>query len=520
MAYLSYVSAELFHFSGILALTFCGITMKNYVEENISYKSHVTVKYAMKMLASSSETIIFLFLGVSTVNDNHEWNTWFVVMTIFFCTVYRTIGVIILTALANRFRLHRIDKVEQFILAYGGLRGAVAFALGMTIGPLVRILNVPTKNKIKMSMNERIITRSMDHLMAAIEDIVGQTMGNYHLRDKFKYYNNKYLRPVLTREHANAEPKIFETYSKLNVADAMNLVKSNSNLMPVATNGLGTSLSSIFRTYTQINMDKSPSDEKGNFLTADIPRNNSSFLNVDIATLEYSPSNKDLADAQLHHILSDAMFKPPRRRYMGRDGTPYDQTARHASADNRTRLQIRHMLNERIPHRRLNNLNYSNSAASPSSRDGKRTPSNHVENNSENSERSTSSAFSDGNNTKGLLTGRKKHMQPPPPKLRFSVADDDPSDPENPTPMPTQTGAAKEEPLSAYSSLLDVSSAQDDDGIVFTVHGDQRTPSPNTNSDAKDGTSESDNDDSSLRSIPTKTLTDHVPKRTRDGRGG
>ncbi|GIY73567.1 hypothetical protein CEXT_62601 [Caerostris extrusa] len=92
MAYLSYVSAELFHFSGILALTFCGITMKNYVEENISYKSHVTVKYAMKMLASSSETIIFLFLGVSTVNDNHEWNTWFVVMTIFFCTVYRTIG--------------------------------------------------------------------------------------------------------------------------------------------------------------------------------------------------------------------------------------------------------------------------------------------------------------------------------------------------------------------------------------------------------------------------------------------
>ncbi|GFW17672.1 putative transposable element [Trichonephila clavipes] len=99
----------------------------------------------------------------------------------------------------------------------------------------------------------------------------------------------------------------------------MNLVKSNSNLMPVATNGLGTSLSSIFRTYTQINMDKSPSDEKGNFLTADIPRNNSSFLNVDIATLEYSPSNKDLADAQLHHILSDAMFKPPRRRILFSD---------------------------------------------------------------------------------------------------------------------------------------------------------------------------------------------------------
>ncbi|GIY73568.1 hypothetical protein CEXT_62611 [Caerostris extrusa] len=420
--------------------------------------------------------------------------------------------------MANRFRMHRIDKVEQFILAYGGLRGAVAFALvlivsdriiptknmmvttiialvfftvfiqGMTIGPLVRILNVPTKNKIKLSMNERIITRSMDHLMAAIEDIVGQTMGNYHLRDKFKYYNNKYLRPYLTREHANAEPKIFETYSKLNVADAMNLVKSNSNLVPVAANGLGTSLSSIFRTYTQINMDKSPSDEKGNFLTADIPRNNSSFLNVDIATLEYSPSSKDLADAQLHHILSDAMCKPVRRKYTGRE----DPTHRRAADETRTRLQIRHMLNERLPPRRLNNL----SSTPGSSKRGAAAPPD----SSEHSERSTSSA--DANNTKGLISGVKKHIQPP--TLRFSVADDDePSD--TPTPMPTQTGTAREEPLSSYSSLLDVSSAQEDDGIVFTVHG-QRTPSPNT--DAKDGTSESDNDDTSLRSLPTQTLTE------------
>lgn len=74
---------------------------------------------------------------------------------------------------------------------------------------------------------------------------------------RFKYYNNKYLRPVLTREHANAEPKIFETYSKLNVADAMNLVKQNSNLLPgVAGNDLGVSLSSLFKSYTQANLAK------------------------------------------------------------------------------------------------------------------------------------------------------------------------------------------------------------------------------------------------------------------------
>lgn len=66
--------------------------MKNYVESNISHKSHTTVKYALKMLSSSSETIIFMFLGVATVNNRHMWNTWFVVLTIFFCTIFRIFG--------------------------------------------------------------------------------------------------------------------------------------------------------------------------------------------------------------------------------------------------------------------------------------------------------------------------------------------------------------------------------------------------------------------------------------------
>jgi sodium/hydrogen exchanger-like protein 3 len=66
--------------------------MKNYVEANISHKSHTTVKYAMKMLSSSSETVIFMFLGLATVNDGHDWNTWFVLLTITFCSFFRAIG--------------------------------------------------------------------------------------------------------------------------------------------------------------------------------------------------------------------------------------------------------------------------------------------------------------------------------------------------------------------------------------------------------------------------------------------
>ena len=66
--------------------------MKNYVERNISSKSQTTLKYAMKMLSGSSETIIFMFLGVATIHDDHEWNWEFISLTILFCTVFRAIG--------------------------------------------------------------------------------------------------------------------------------------------------------------------------------------------------------------------------------------------------------------------------------------------------------------------------------------------------------------------------------------------------------------------------------------------
>ncbi|XP_076684769.1 na[+]/H[+] hydrogen exchanger 2 isoform X2 [Andrena cerasifolii] len=330
MAYLAYLNAEIFHMSSILAITFCGITMKNYVEANISHKSHTTVKYTMKMLSSSSETIIFMFLGVATVNNRHNWNTWFVLTTIVFCSVYRIVGVIVLTAVANQFRLHKLDKVEKFVMSYGGLRGAVAFALvllidprhvplqpmfvtttiaviyftvfiqGITIKPLVKILNVKRAEKKKPTMNERIHERIMDHVMAGIEDIVGKH-GNYHLRDKFKRFDNKFIRPYLVRDHCGAEPKILETYSKLAMKDALDYIRRNASTIG---NISGTeSMSAIFRNYShtgQFNGSPSCSQLEAGW-------------NIDLQELEYNPSKKDLTDARIHHLLAEELCKPYKR---------------------------------------------------------------------------------------------------------------------------------------------------------------------------------------------------------------
>lgn len=44
------------------------------------------------MLSSVSETLIFVFMGVSTVGKNHEWNWAFICFTLFFCLVWRTLS--------------------------------------------------------------------------------------------------------------------------------------------------------------------------------------------------------------------------------------------------------------------------------------------------------------------------------------------------------------------------------------------------------------------------------------------
>ena len=66
--------------------------MKKYVEENVSQTSYTTIKYFMKMLSSVSETLIFIFMGVSTIGKNHEWNWAFICFTLVFCQIWRAIS--------------------------------------------------------------------------------------------------------------------------------------------------------------------------------------------------------------------------------------------------------------------------------------------------------------------------------------------------------------------------------------------------------------------------------------------
>ncbi|CAI9590496.1 unnamed protein product, partial [Staurois parvus] len=244
------------------------MSMNKYVEENVSQKSYTTIKYFMKMLSSVSETLIFIFMGVSTVGPNHEWNWAFVCFTLFFCLAWRAMGVFVLTQIINRFRTITLTTKDQFIIAYGGLRGAICFSLvfllpdsaafprkklfitavivvifftvfiqGITIRPLVEFLNVKKANIKQQMISDEIHSRFLDHIKAGLEDVCGHWGHNY-CKDKFKQFDQKYLRRLLVREN---EPKssIVSLYKKLEIKQAIEMAESGLSRDP-SLSSLGT----------------------------------------------------------------------------------------------------------------------------------------------------------------------------------------------------------------------------------------------------------------------------------------
>ncbi|XP_065191043.1 Na(+)/H(+) exchanger beta-like [Sycon ciliatum] len=228
--YLSFLSAEIFHFSGILAAIACGLVMRHYLHENISYNSRITIKYFMKMSSAASETIIFVFLGLEAVTNRFIWDTGLVLGTLVFAFLFRFIGTFALTYWANKYRIFPISKTEQILMGYGGLRGAVSFSLvlllneshvpskdamftaafclivftvfvqGTTIKPLVNYLHVQKESKDDPTVNHIIHSRTIDHITAGIEEIIGQ-IGDQRFYQLMAYYDMKYLTPFFIRKN-------------------------------------------------------------------------------------------------------------------------------------------------------------------------------------------------------------------------------------------------------------------------------------------------------------------------------
>ncbi|XP_010785183.1 sodium/hydrogen exchanger 3-like, partial [Notothenia coriiceps] len=237
-------------------IVFCGMCCQKYINTNMDERSVTTVRYVMKVLANGSETIIFVFLGISAIDKTiWVWNTGFILLTLFFIFVYRFIGVFFLTWILNRYRLVRVEFIDQLIMSYGGLRGAVAYGLatmldeakikeknlmvctslivvyftvilqGITMKPLVNWLKVKRAAVTDITLVEKLQNKVFDHMLVAIEDISGQ-IGHNYMRDKWNHFEEKWMSRILMKPSARkSRDYVFNVFHQLNLKDAMSYVE-------------------------------------------------------------------------------------------------------------------------------------------------------------------------------------------------------------------------------------------------------------------------------------------------------
>ncbi|KAH3812597.1 hypothetical protein DPMN_141033, partial [Dreissena polymorpha] len=245
-AYVSYLLSEMFQFSGIVSIIACGLVLVHYSFHNVTRKSKLAIKFISKVMANACEIIIFMFIGLVTVDQTHDWKTGFILWTTFLCIVYRFLVTYFLSYLVNRYassRVRKISYMEMFMISYGGLRGAICFSLaalidetaipaknlfvtttlfvifftvfvqGGTIKWLTKKLRITLAETSKeMCINEELSNHMFDHMCAAIEEIVGYTTGQHHIKEKIYRIDDTIIRPRMLRNATSTGLDDISTY--------------------------------------------------------------------------------------------------------------------------------------------------------------------------------------------------------------------------------------------------------------------------------------------------------------------
>jgi hypothetical protein len=159
-------------------------------------------------------------------------STGFFGTSFLFAVIHRFVSVYLLSYFSNRLyrRARVIRPNEQFLMAYGGLRGAIAFSLafsmppflehrqlltsstlhlvvasvflfGCTMKPLVRYLKIRSDTTPELSLLECMNRRVQLYTLAGIENLIGQKSFNAYA-ERYVRLNELKLRPMLVNSSA------------------------------------------------------------------------------------------------------------------------------------------------------------------------------------------------------------------------------------------------------------------------------------------------------------------------------
>ncbi|KAJ3191804.1 Sodium/hydrogen exchanger 8 [Irineochytrium annulatum] len=134
-AYSSYLLADVLQLTGIISIFFCGITMAQYAAGNLSEEARRTIRVTLRVIAFMCECFIFLYLGLGLLSFGGKtvYDPLMIVFAVISILVSRT-HVFIIFGIRNMI-LKKEEPVplnQQTLIWFSGLRGAVAFALGVS----------------------------------------------------------------------------------------------------------------------------------------------------------------------------------------------------------------------------------------------------------------------------------------------------------------------------------------------------------------------------------------------------
>lgn len=154
-AYLTYAIAEGLGMSGIIATIFAALLMGVYMRPHLSSEGSLLATFFLQQLATLADTCVFLLVGVATAHlTTKGWK--FGVWAMIFCLIGRAVSTVPCALLSNGIKeglgrahgvpregWHLIENKHIFMMWHAGLRGAIAMALSLDLGPWVDVLDGP-----------------------------------------------------------------------------------------------------------------------------------------------------------------------------------------------------------------------------------------------------------------------------------------------------------------------------------------------------------------------------------------
>lgn len=133
--YQSYLMAESLRLSGIVAILFAGIVMAHYAYKNLSGEAQHSSRSIFEAMAFLFETFIFIYLGMALFTFEHAWDPVLIVLMLPILLISRATNIFPLAFAVNLKRKshHKVTMAQQIMLWFGGLRGAMAFALSIAV---------------------------------------------------------------------------------------------------------------------------------------------------------------------------------------------------------------------------------------------------------------------------------------------------------------------------------------------------------------------------------------------------